>query len=58
MFGTKYDYDSVTHYPSKAFSKDGKPTIISKKQEGNQMGQRDHLSVGDIMRINRMYNCA
>lgn len=30
MFGTSYDFDSVMHYPTKAFSKDGKPTILSK----------------------------
>jgi hypothetical protein len=34
MYGTSYDFDSVMHYPPKAFSKDGKPTIISKKPDG------------------------
>lgn len=37
MFGTEYDYESVTHYPSKAFSKDGRPTIVSKKPEGEAL---------------------
>lgn len=37
MYGTSYDYDSVTHYPPKAFSKDGKPTIISKEARGNSL---------------------
>lgn len=40
MFDTDYDYDSITHYGSRAFAKDkNEPTIIAKKAAPN-MGQR------------------
>ena len=59
MYGTDYDYQSITHYSEKAFSKNGEPTIISKEPGGDKiMGQRNQLSEGDIKRLRRMYNCA
>jgi astacin len=48
-----YDYGSIMHYPAKAFSKNGKPTIAAKN--GAHIGQRDGLSAGDIATVNEVY---
>lgn len=46
------------HYSSGAFAKPGTKTIMPTEElNGNIMGQRTHLSDGDIKRINKMYNC-
>lgn len=58
-----YDYDSIMHYRADAFSKNGKDTIVVinrhvyADQGSPTVGQRDHLSFGDIAVINRLYNC-
>ncbi|MBA4697419.1 MAG: M12 family metallopeptidase [Legionella sp.] len=49
-----YDYASIMHYGPKAFSKNGKDTIIP-LQSGAKIGQRDGLSVKDIAAMNTMY---
>ncbi|EDW12871.1 seminal metalloprotease 1 [Drosophila mojavensis] len=57
-FDVKYDYGSVLHYNSKAFSKNGEATIVALQPEGElQMGQRLGLSKADILRLNTMYKC-
>ncbi|XP_032691513.1 zinc metalloproteinase nas-4-like isoform X1 [Odontomachus brunneus] len=72
-FGVGYDYGSVMHYSSKAFSKNGQPTIIPRSerptgilgiigdifQENSrqEIGQRDGFSKRDIQKIRRMYRC-
>lgn len=59
--GLEYDYGSIMHYRSSAFSVNGKPTIeiINKDafhDEGSpNMGQREHLSERDIAVMNRLY---
>lgn len=35
MFGTKYDFESITHYPTTAFSENGEQTIKSKEPGGD-----------------------
>ncbi|MCC6322834.1 MAG: M12 family metallopeptidase [Phycisphaerales bacterium] len=53
-----YDFDSVMHYPGDAFSTNGMNTITARPGfEAFQalMGQRDHLSDGDIACLSQMY---
>ncbi|KAH8293077.1 hypothetical protein KR044_000939 [Drosophila immigrans] len=57
-FDVPYDYSSILHYSSKAFSKNGEATIVALDPEGqSQIGQRLALSDADIMRLNTMYRC-
>ena len=57
-FGVKYDYGSVMHYSATSFSVNGGATIVPIQEMGNlRMGQRDHMSESDILRIKRMYGC-
>ncbi|XP_015513398.1 zinc metalloproteinase nas-13 [Neodiprion pinetum] len=71
-FGVGYDYGSVMHYSSNAFSTNGKPTIEPKEPGGllsmvgeyffgktkAVLGQREGFSTKDIQKIRRMYKCA
>ncbi|ALC39803.1 maker525 [Drosophila busckii] len=53
-FGVEYDYLSVLHYGSHAFSKNGRPTIISKRPD-KRFGQRMGLTALDTEKLNRAY---
>ena len=49
-----YDYGSIMHYPKIAFAIDpAKPTIVTK--HGEEIGQREALSAGDIAAVVEMY---
>jgi subtilisin family serine protease len=48
-----YDHDSIMHYSRLAFSINGLPTIEPKA--GKTIGQRDHLSDGDVAAVAKMY---
>ncbi|KAK2156973.1 hypothetical protein LSH36_201g01018 [Paralvinella palmiformis] len=54
--GQPYDYHSIMHYRRNTFSKNTKHTILP-KVVGVNIGQRDRLSVGDILQANLLYNC-
>ncbi|OWA55302.1 putative Zinc metalloproteinase nas-14 [Hypsibius exemplaris] len=60
-FGFPYDFGSIMHYSTVAFSKDGFSWTIRPKKEWAQyetmMGQRNGLSQIDIGKINAMYKC-
>lgn len=53
-FGVEYDYNSIMHYGEDFFSKDGKPTIVT-KPPGIPIGKATNMSTGDITKLNRMY---
>ncbi|XP_063309273.1 embryonic protein UVS.2-like [Pelobates fuscus] len=54
----EYDYYSVMHYPTYAFSNtSGKNTIIPKPDPSKPIGQRDGLSTLDVSKINALYKC-
>ena len=55
-FDSPYDYGSVMHYSSVAFSKNGGNTI-TQLQSGPTIGQREGLSAQDIIQLNRLYAC-
>ncbi|XP_068752848.1 zinc metalloproteinase nas-15-like isoform X1 [Montipora capricornis] len=52
--GTSYDYGSLMHYGSRAFSRNGLPTIVVKKQ-GVTIGQRQGLSAIDAQQADLLY---
>jgi hypothetical protein len=49
-----YDYGSIMHYGTHAFSKNNQATITP-KQSGVTIGQRSGLSAGDIAAVHHMY---
>uniref|UniRef100_A0A8C6T968 Metalloendopeptidase n=1 Tax=Neogobius melanostomus TaxID=47308 RepID=A0A8C6T968_9GOBI len=51
---TPYDYSSVMHYSSEAFSKNGKPTLVARRPNVT-FGRAKGMSYWDIQRVNRLY---
>ena len=52
-----YDFQSLMHYGSRAFSKNGKRTIKALKQSSVEFGQRKGFSETDIQQLNALYDC-
>uniref|UniRef100_A0A3P9IY60 Metalloendopeptidase n=1 Tax=Oryzias latipes TaxID=8090 RepID=A0A3P9IY60_ORYLA len=57
--GTLYDYWSVMHYSTDAFTNGNGPTIITIDPKfQNIIGQRLEMSYYDVLELNRLYNCS
>ena len=54
--GFGYDYNSIMHYNSDAFSKNGSPTIMARDSNITTSMGAD-LSNLDIEKVNILYNC-
>uniref|UniRef100_A0A803J2A6 Metalloendopeptidase n=1 Tax=Xenopus tropicalis TaxID=8364 RepID=A0A803J2A6_XENTR len=55
--GIEYDYSSVMHYARDAFSSNRNITIEPKPNPNVPVGQRNGLSILDISKINKLYQC-
>ena len=56
--GVSYDYQSVMHYDRRAFTKNGKPTIVAIGNENMEFGTPDdRFSARDAVKINALYDC-
>ncbi|XP_043953605.1 low choriolytic enzyme-like [Gambusia affinis] len=56
--GTPYDFNSIMEYDNTAFSKNGKPTIVAKRDPKMKFGHAKEFSVNDIARVNKLYKCS
>lgn len=54
-YNTPYDYKSVMHYRSTAFSENGRPTIVPRGDYNGELGNYDQATANDILRAARMY---
>jgi len=57
VFGpAPYDYESIMHYPASE-NMITKPTTGRRGAHDSQIGQRQHLSPGDVTQLRNMYRC-
>jgi hypothetical protein len=54
--GSNYDYASIMHYDTTAFSMNGKPTMVP-RQTGVTIGKSEVLSATDIAEVRNFYGC-
>ncbi|KAG7463710.1 hypothetical protein MATL_G00179680 [Megalops atlanticus] len=52
-----YDYSSIMHFGKFAYSEDGEPTIVPKRNPNAKMGQIFGPSNMDKHKINKLYKC-
>ncbi|XP_064648122.1 zinc metalloproteinase nas-15-like [Lineus longissimus] len=57
LLNTPYDYGSVMQYGRKAFSFNGRDTMVPRRAGVAQLGQRIGFSKLDIERVNKLYSC-
>ncbi|KAI3415394.1 Astacin (Peptidase M12A) [Globodera pallida] len=53
--GSDYDYGSIMHYGPNAFTRNGLPTMVPRRQ--TSIGQRSGFSKLDAWKINALYEC-
>lgn len=53
-----YDKGSVMHYSSYSFSKNRRPTIVSKTNSKERLGNNSGFTAIDIRQINKHYGCS
>ena len=56
LLGHGYDYASIMHYSSDAFSKSNADTIVT-KESNIPIGDAQELSPLDIVKANKLYSC-
>lgn len=54
--GSTYDYASIMHYETTAFSTNGKPTMVPRRS-GVTIGKSEVLSPTDISEVRHFYGC-
>lgn len=57
--GKNYDFLSIMHYDRRAFTKNGKETIVRIDNQAQEFGMPDlkSLSPMDILELNALYDC-
>ena len=56
--GQPYDVKSIMHYGNKAFSKNGRDTLVSIKRPWIKLGgEHKKLTAIDTAQLNQLYNC-
>uniref|UniRef100_A0A914KHE6 Metalloendopeptidase n=1 Tax=Meloidogyne incognita TaxID=6306 RepID=A0A914KHE6_MELIC len=58
VYGQNYDYSSIMHYDSLAFSRNGRETLVAREPEMTKvMGSATDFSQTDLAKIRGMYQC-